>query len=253
MTGALKADLSGQTALVTGASSGLGRQFAVTLGAAGADVIVAARRAEKLAETVALVTAAGGTARAVEMDVSDGASIDAVFADIGAVDILVNNAGVALTKKVLDWTEEDWDYVMNTNLRGAWMVASAAAKALVGAGKGGSIINIASIAGERVGKGIMPYTVSKAGVVQLTKAMALELAVNNIRVNAIAPGYIITDINRDYLAGDFGEKMKRGIPQRRFGEPQDLDGPLLLLASDASRFMTGSVISVDGGQLVGSM
>ncbi len=249
----LKADLSGLTALVTGASSGLGRQFARALGAAGADVIVAARRADRLAETVELVASDGGTARAVEMDVSDGASVDAVFAEIGAVDILVNNAGVASTKKILEWTEQDWDFIMDTNLRGAWLVANACAKAMVAANKAGSIINIASIAGERVGRGIMPYTVSKAGVIQLTKALALELAVHNIRVNAIAPGYIITDINRDYLEGDFGEKMKRGIPQRRFGNPDDLDGPLLLLASDASEFMTGAVIAVDGGHLVGSM
>jgi len=253
MTGQLTADLTGRTALVTGASSGLGRRFSCALGAAGADVIVAARRADQLAKTVELVKAAGGTARAVELDVADGASVEAVFEEIGAVDILVNNAGVASTKKILEWTEKDWDFIMDVNLRGAWMVANAAAKAMVAADRGGSIINIASIAGERVGKGIMPYTVSKAGVIQLTKAMALELAIHNIRVNAIAPGYIITDINRDYLEGDFGEKMKRGIPQRRFGDPEDLDGPLLLLASDASGFMTGSVIAVDGGHLVGSM
>ncbi len=253
MTGQLKADLSGRTALVTGASSGLGRQFSRALGAAGADVIVAARRTDLLAETVDLVAADGGTARAVAMDVADGASIAAAFADIGAVDILVNNAGVAATRKILEWTERDWDFIMDVNLRGAWMVANAAAKAMVAAAKGGSIINIASIAGERVGKGIMPYSVSKAGVIQMTKALALELATHQIRVNAIAPGYIITDINREFLDGDFGEKMKRGIPQRRFGEPHDLDGALLLLASDASDFMTGSVIAVDGGHLVGGM
>jgi len=253
MTGQLKADLSGQTALVTGASSGLGRQFARALGAAGAHVIAAARRADRLAETVDLVTSDGGTARAIEMDVADGDSVDAAFADIGAVDIVVNNAGVASTKKILDWTEEDWDHIMDTNLRGAWMVANAAAKAMVAAGKGGSIINIASISGERVSKGILPYTVSKAGVIQLTKALALELAVHNIRVNAIAPGYILTDINRGQLEGDVGEQFKRGIPQRRFGEPDGLDGPLLLLASDASSYMTGSVIAVDGGHLLGSM
>ncbi len=249
----LTADLSGKTALVTGASSGLGRQFSQVLAAAGADIIAAARRADRLAETVDLITKAGGKARAVEMDVSDGASVEAVFGDIGAVDILVNNAGVASTKRVLEWTEEDWDFIMQTNLRGAWMVATVAARAMVAAGRPGNIINIASIAGLRVGKGVLPYTVSKAGVVQMTKAMALELAVNNIRVNAIAPGYIITDINRGHLSGDIGEKMKRGIPQRRFGEPGDLDGPLLLLASDASNFMTGSIIAVDGGHLLGTL
>ena len=252
-SGELKVDLSGQKALVTGASSGLGRQFARVLGAAGADVIVAARRVDRLAETVELVRSDGGRARAVAMDVTDGAGVDAVFSEIGAVDILVNNAGVASTGKILDWTEQDWDFIMNTNLRGAWIVATAAARAMAAAEKGGSIINIASIAGERVSKGIMPYTVSKAGVIQMTKAMALELAVHGIRVNALAPGYIITDINRNQLVGDVGEKLKRGIPQRRFGDPQDLDGPLLLLASGASRFMTGSVIAVDGGHLLGNM
>jgi len=244
-------DLTGKVALVTGASSGLGRRFAYTLAEAGADVIVAARRAERLHELAGEIAGLGRRGEAVSLDVSDPASIDATIAtawdSMGRVDILVNNAGVALTKPFLEQTVEDWDLVLDTNLKGAFLVAQATARRMVDAGEGGNIVNIASIIAQRVEKQLVGYAASKAGLVQVTKTMALELARHGIRVNALAPGYVVTEINRDFLEGEAGEKMKRGVPMRRFGQVEDLDGPLLLLASDASRYMTGSVVTVDGG------
>ena len=250
--------LDGKRALVTGASSGLGRRFALTLSAAGAEVIVVARRADKLGGLVSEITAAGGKAHAVSLDVTDAKSIVACFDEIeraagGAPDVVVNNAGVTVTKPLLKQTEEDWDSVVGTNLKGGWMVAQEAARRMVAADKGGSIVNIASILGERVAGGVAPYAVSKAGLVQATKAMALELARYDIRVNAILPGYVITDLNRDFLESEAGEKLRARIPTRRFGQLEHLDGPLLLLASDAGRHMTGAVLAVDGGHLVSSL
>lgn len=251
-------DLSGRVALVTGASSGLGRRFALTLAAAGAQVIVVARRADKLAGLVDEIVAAGGKAHAASLDVTDAKSIVACFDEIertsgGAPDVVVNNAGVTVTKGVLEQTEEDWDAVVNTNLKGGWMVAQEAARRLVAAGRPGSIINIASILGERVAGGVAPYAVSKAGLVQATKVLALELARYDIRVNAIMPGYVVTDLNREFLASEAGEKLRARIPSRRFGQLEHLDGPLLLLASDAGRHMTGAMLAVDGGHLVSSL
>ncbi|MBL6932614.1 MAG: SDR family NAD(P)-dependent oxidoreductase, partial [Rhodospirillales bacterium] len=188
MTGKLSADLSGRTALVTGASSGLGRRFAQVLGLSGAKVVCAARSTDRLAATVAAITADGGEAKAVSLDVKDENSIANILKLNEKIDILVNNAGVASTKRVLEWDGPDWDHIMDTNLRGAWMVANAVARQMVEREAGGSIVNIASILGERVSGGVMPYAVSKAGLIQMTKAMALELAGKGVRVNALAPG-----------------------------------------------------------------
>lgn len=253
MTGKLSADLAGATALVTGASGGLGRHFAQVLAANGARVIAAARNQDKLVQTVAMIAADGGDALAVPMDVKDESSIAAAIKASGTIDILVNNAGIASTKRLLDWKPEDWDSVMDTNLRGAWMVANAVARQMVERDGSGSIINIASVLGQRVAGGVMPYAVSKAGLIQMTKAMALELASKGIRVNALAPGYITTDINKDFLQSEAGLRLMKRVPQGRFGEPEDLDGALLLLASDASKFINGAVITVDGGHLVSSL
>ncbi len=250
-------DLKGKVALVTGASSGLGRHFAIELAKAGAAVATCARRTGKLADTVAEIEAAGGRALGVGMDVTDPASVaralDAVAGELGTVTVLINNAGVAEGKAALDVTEEDWDRVLDTNLKGAWTVAQAAARRMAEAKTGGVIVNIASVLGLRVSKGVLPYAVSKAGLIQMTKALALELARHNIRVNAIAPGYVETDLNREFLKSEEAQKMIRNIPQRRPGTVDDLTGPLLLLASDASSYMTGAVLAVDGGHLVSSL
>ncbi|WP_439486556.1 SDR family NAD(P)-dependent oxidoreductase [Blastomonas fulva] len=249
----LTADLTGQRILVTGASSeGFGAHFARVLARCGAHVVVAARRLEALEALVAEITAAGGTASAVRMDVADLESVREGITAAGAITTCINNAGVAVTKRALDQTEADYDFVMDTNLKGAWNVATEAAKVMRDSG-GGNIINTASITGFQTAAGTGPYAMSKAGVLHMTRQLAMELARFNIRVNAIAPGYFLTDINRDQLAGDAGEPLRKRIAMRRYGELPDLDGPLLLLVSDASRFMTGSILTVDGGHLVGSL
>jgi NAD(P)-dependent dehydrogenase (short-subunit alcohol dehydrogenase family) len=193
---------------------------------------------------------------AVLLDVSDAHSVKACFDTIGqqhgAPDVIVNNAGVSITKPLLDHSEDDWNAVIDTNLGGSWRVSQEGARRMVAAGKGGSIINIASILSERVAKGVAPYVISKAGLIQVTKSMALELARHKIRVNAIQPGYFVTDLNREYLESDAGEDLRKRIPSRSFGAPEDLDGVLLLLASNASAHMTGATIAVDGGHLVTS-
>jgi NAD(P)-dependent dehydrogenase (short-subunit alcohol dehydrogenase family) len=249
--------LDGRTALVAGASSGLGAHFAQTLAAAGATVALVARRVDRLQSLVATLRDAGHTALALPMDVTQSASVRAAFDTLAAqgrtVDLVVNNAGVAVSRPLLDQTEADFDGVLETNLKGAWLVAQEAARRLVAAGRPGAIVNIASITGERVAGGVAPYAASKAALLQLTRAMALELAASNIRVNALAPGYVATELNRDFLASPAGQRLMARIPQKRFGEPSDLDGALLLLASDAGRFMTGSVVAVDGGHLVSSL
>ena len=249
--------LSGRVALVTGASSGLGRHFARTLAHAGATVVVAARRADKLAEVVADIRASGSEAIALTLDVTDSASVRAAFDTLAAqglvADLLVNNAGVAVSRPLLEQTEADWDGVVDTNLKGAWLVSQEAARRLVAAGLPGCIVNIASITGERVAGGVAPYAASKAGLIHLTRAMALELARSNIRVNALAPGYVVTELNQDFLSSAAGERLRARIPQQRFGRAEDLDGPLLLLASAAGAFITGSVLAVDGGHLVSSL
>ncbi len=249
--------LDGRTALVTGASSGLGRHFARTLAEAGAAVAVAARRSDKLASLVDEIAAEGGSAHAVAMDVTDLGSVragfDAIAAWRGVPGVIVNNAGVAVARPLHEQTEADWDGVLDTNLQGAWLVAQEGSRRLVASGQGGAVVNVASITGERVAGGVAPYCASKAALLQLTKALALELAASQIRVNALAPGYVATELNRDFLASSAGQRLMSRIPQKRFGEPADLDGALLLLASEAGRFMTGSVIAVDGGHLVSSL
>jgi NAD(P)-dependent dehydrogenase (short-subunit alcohol dehydrogenase family) len=249
--------LDGKVALVTGASSGLGRHFALTLARAGASVAVAARRAEKLAEVVAEIEAEGGAALAVSMDVTDrtsvSAALDQVAGQLGAVDVLVNNAGVSGTKRALDYSDADWSDIVGTNLTGAWIVAQETARSMVAANCRGSIINITSVLATRVAGGVSPYCASKAGLKHLTKALALELSRSGIRVNSLAPGYVATDLNREYLASESGEKLKARIPLRSFGSCEDLSGPLLLLASDAGIYMTGSEILVDGGHSCSSL
>ncbi|QYU69865.1 SDR family oxidoreductase [Leptolyngbya sp. 15MV] len=240
--------LEGRVALVTGASGGLGAHFARVLHEAGASVACGARRP---------MAVSGDRMMAVALDVTETASIaaalDAVEARFGACDLLVNNAGIAVTKPVLDQSPQDWDGVMGVDLRGAFLMAQAAARRLVAAGRPGAIVNIASIGGARVIPGVAAYTAAKAGLLHLTRQMAVELARHRIRVNAIAPGYIATEINRDLFASDAGLAMIKRIPQRRLGTPEDLTGPLLLLASEAGAHMTGSVITVDGGHSVNAL
>lgn len=247
-------DLKGKSALVTGASSGLGLHFARLLAAHGAAVTLAARRVEVLESECSAIEAAGGTARAVALDVTDTESVvAAMIAEAETFDIVVNNAGISLPVPLIDMREADWDSQIDTNLKGVFLVAQAAARHMREAGKGGSIVNIASILGLRVAGAVSAYSASKAAVIQLTKSMALEWARHSIRVNALCPGYIETDLNRDFFASEAGEALIRRIPQRRLGQLDDLDGPLLLLCSDAGRYMTGSVVAVDGGHLVSSL
>ena len=250
-------DVRNRVALVTGASSGLGENFARRLAAEGCTVAVAARRTDRLERLVNEICAAGGKAAAFALDVSDPASVEACFAAmvkaVGAPDIVVNNAGIARSKASLELTEADWRDVMNTNLDGAWRVAQASAKAMVAAKKGGSIVNIASVLGLRVSIHLLAYAAAKAALVQMTKALALEWARHGIRVNAIAPGYVETEINTGLFATEAGQAMVKRVPQRRIGTPRDLDGALLLLASDAGAYMTGSVVVVDGGHVVSSL
>lgn len=257
MTAAMdRFSLRGRLALVTGASSGLGTHFAQVLAAAGARVAVAARRVDKLQGVVEAIAAEGGEARAFALDVTDNASVRACLDVVGAwgvPDVVVNNAGVTVTRPALEQTEEDFDHVLGTNLKGNWLVATEAARRMVAAGRGGAIVNVASILGERVAGGVAPYAISKAGVVQATKALALELARHGIRVNALLPGYVVTDLNRGFLTSPAGEKLRARIPSRRFGEVTDLDGPLLLLASDAGAAMSGTTLAVDGAHLVSSL
>ena len=251
-------DLSGKTALVTGSSGGLGANFARILSKAGARVVLAARRLEKLEALASEIEAAGGEALAVQMDVTKPESVDAAFAKIqeelgGPADIIVNNSGISRDNWFTKMTEEDWRAVMNTNLDGVWRVAKAGTNALMTAEKPGSIINIASITAKRPQHTIAAYAASKAAVDHLTRVMALEAARYGIRVNALAPGYFKTDINDEFLDSDPGEKMRKRVPMRRFGQHEELAGALLLLASDAGSYMTGATIPVDGGHLVSTL
>lgn len=253
----LNANLNGAAALVTGGSSGLGRHFAQTLARAGARVALAARRRELLEAVAADIRAAGGEAVTITADITSADAVAGMFAEaaaaLGPVSIVVNNAGIARPAPALELDEASWDAVVDTNLRGAWLVAQQAARHMVAAGVHGSIINIASILALRVAGHSAPYVAAKAGLLHLTQALALEWARYGIRVNAIAPGYFETDINREFWHTPAGQAMIKRIPQRRLGRLADLDGPLLLLASDASAYMTGSCITVDGGHLQSSL
>lgn len=251
-------ELTGKTALVTGASSGLGANFARILARSGARVILAARRLDKLEVLAGEIEEAGGAALPVRMDVTDPASVETAFAEIqskwGApADIIINNSGIARDEWFTKMSEEDWRAVMDTNLDGVWRVAKAGANALMEAGKPGSIINIASITGLRPQPAIAAYAASKAAVDHLTRVMALELARYGIRVNAIAPGYFKTDINDEFLESELGEKMRKRVPMRRYGDYDELAGPLLLLASQAGSYMTGATMVVDGGHVVSAL
>jgi 3-oxoacyl-[acyl-carrier protein] reductase len=247
-------DVGKETILITGASQGLGRQFARVLAGNGAAVVLAARQVAKLKSLEDEIRAKGGRAAAVQMDVTDTASItkavDAAEAALGPVTVLVNNAGIAVERLAVEQTEADWDAVIGANLKGAYFTATEVARRMIARKQEGNIVNIASVLGFGVMKFVSPYTISKAGIVQATKAMALELAGNNIRVNALAPGYIDTEMNHEFWATPGGERLIKRIPQRRVGAESDLDGAILLLASQASRYMTGSVITVDGGFLL---
>jgi 2-deoxy-D-gluconate 3-dehydrogenase len=249
--------LDGHTALVTGANGGLGSHFAQTLARAGARVAVAARRLDSLRDVTERIRAAGGQAAAVALDVTKRESVVAAFeaaaAEVGPVTVVVNNAGIAVTKPLLELTEQDWLDVIEVNLNGAWRVAQEAARHMVKNNRGGSIVNIASILGLRVSAQVPAYAASKAALIQLTKAMALELARHRIRVNALAPGYVETSINRDFFATEPGQALIKRIPQRRIGSPEELDAALLLLASDAGSYATGTVLVIDGGQLVNTL
>jgi 3-oxoacyl-[acyl-carrier protein] reductase len=247
-------DLTGQVALVTGASSGLGVRFAECLAENGAAVVLVARRADRLASVKARIEKTGGRAIAIEADVLDRAAMtrafDAAEKAFGTVTILVNNAGVAHSGRAVDFPEAEWRRVLSTNLDAVFFWAQEAARRMLAAEKSGAIVNISSVLGYGVNKGVIAYATAKAGVIQVTKALALELAFKGIRVNAIAPGWIVTDLNREFLASERGLAIKRDIPIGRFGEERDLDGVLLLLVSDAGRFITGATIVADGGQMV---
>jgi NAD(P)-dependent dehydrogenase (short-subunit alcohol dehydrogenase family) len=250
-------DLADQVALVTGASSGIGRHLAELLATAGAKVALAARRADRLAEAAREIEAAGGQCLPIACDVTRSDSVAAAVAlaenTLGALTILVNNAGVVVAKPVLQHTEEEWDYVVDTNLKGAWLMAREFAQHLVDRQRPGRIVNIASVLGVRTIARVPSYTAAKAGLIHLTGVLAMELARYGILVNAIAPGYVETDFNRDFLRSDAGKKLEARIPLRRVGRPDDLDGAMLLLASPAGAYITGAVIAVDGGHGVAAI
>ena len=249
-------DLTGKIALVTGASSGLGHHFAKTLAKAGAKVIVAARRRDKLDMLVQEITAAGGEVIAVTMDVTDMDSIKAAYdtaeKQLGLVDIILSNAGVADTKAFLDIDEDSWDFTMDTNLKGVMRVAQEGCKRLVSAGKPGVVINISSLLGLAFQTLQTSYATSKAAVIHMTRCMASEMMRYDIRINSIAPGYFKTEMNSDFFETERGKAYIKTIPSRRLGKLEELDGPLLLLASEASSFINGTTLVVDGGHMVKS-
>jgi NAD(P)-dependent dehydrogenase (short-subunit alcohol dehydrogenase family) len=248
-------DLKGRVALVTGASSGLGVQFAQALAENGAAVALVARRAERLETLRKQIEGKGGRALAVNADVTDRASMrkafDAAEKAFGTVTILVNNAGAAMKpSRAIEVSEEEWRRILSTNLDAVFYNAQEAARRMLAAGKQGAIVNIASVLGLNVAKGVVAYAAAKAGVIQITKALALELAFKGVRVNAIAPGWFVTEINDAYLNSEAGAAIKRDIPMGRFGDKGDLDGALLLLVSDAGRYIAGATLVVDGGQVI---
>lgn len=244
--------LQGKTALVTGASSGLGQRFALVLARAGARVALAARRSEKLAKLAEEISAFDGRAIPIRLDVTDPASVrtavEEAETELGPIDILINNSGVSVQKRLSDITPADYDQVMNTNAKGAFFVAQEVAKRMIARGTKGRIVNIASVAGLRPLSQLSVYSMSKAAVVQMTRAMALEWGRHGININAICPGYIETEMNRDYWPTDAGKKMISMLPRRRVGQPEHLDGMLMLLVGPDSDFINGAIIPVDDGQ-----
>lgn len=250
-------DLTGQVALVTGASSGIGRHVTLLLAAAGAKVALAARRTDRLAEAALEIEADGGICLPIALDVTRADSVSAAVASaeetLGPLSLLVNNAGVVVSKPALEHTEEDWDYVIDTNLKGAWLMAREFASHLVDRGRPGRIVNIASVLGSRTTAWVPSYCAAKAGLIHLTHALAMELARHRILVNALAPGYVDTDFAREFLASEAGQKLTARIPLRRVGQLRDLDGAMLLLASPAGAYITGAVIAVDGGHAVAAI
>jgi NAD(P)-dependent dehydrogenase (short-subunit alcohol dehydrogenase family) len=249
--------LEGKVALVTGASSGFGLHFAPLLARAGAHVVLAARRTDLIQAEADRINDSGGKALAVTMDVTSSKSIAAALDQIedafGVVTVVINNAGITIPKLLLDLSDEDWTNVIDTNLNGVAYVTRETARRMIAAGSGGSIVNIASILAERVQKALTNYAASKAAVVQFTKVAALELAQHNIRVNALCPGYFQTSLNRDWFKTNEGQALIKRIPQRRTGNLDELNGPLLLLASDAGSLMTGAAITVDGGHVLSDL
>src|ERR1700676_4439065 len=250
-------DITAEVALVTGASSGIGRHFAEILAAAGAKVGLAARRADRLAELAREIEAKGGQCLPIDCDVTKSDSIAAAIAmaeaQLGPLSILVNNAGVVVSKPLFEHTEADWDHVVDTNLKGAWMVARDFAHHLVGLQRPGRIINIASVLGTRTIGRVPAYCAAKAGLIHLTHVLAMELARYGILVNALAPGYVETDFNREFFQTQAGKNLIDRIPLKRIAQAPDLDGALLFLASPASAYVTGAVISVDGGHGVAAI
>lgn len=246
--------LAGKVALVTGASSGLGEHFARTLAKAGAKVAIVARRVDRLERLADEIRAGGGTAHALAMDVTDRANVEQVFGAaekaLGTIDVCVNNAGVTDPAWFVKMREKQWRNVMSVNLDGVFHVAQEAARRMTASGMGGSIVNIASIVGMGAIRTLSSYAASKAAVIALTRNMALELARDNIRVNALAPGYFSTELNEPFWSTEPGKRMIAHVPFRRLGNLPELDGPLLLLASGAGSFMTGTVLTVDGGHLL---
>jgi NAD(P)-dependent dehydrogenase (short-subunit alcohol dehydrogenase family) len=244
-------DVSGQVALVTGASSGIGRHFAGLLAAAGCKVGLAARRVDRLTELAREIEAGGGQSLPIACDVTQSESVTAAVStaenELGPLSILVNNAGVVVSKPLFEHTEADWDYVVDTNLKGAWLAAREFAHHLVGLKRPGRIINISSVLGSRTIGRVPAYCAAKAGLTHLTQVLAMELARYGILVNALAPGYVETDFNRAFFQTEVGKALIARIPLKRLGQTEDLDGALLFLASRASDYVTGAVISVDGG------
>jgi len=251
VTGLPSFSVEGQVALVTGASSGIGLHLAEVLALAGAKVALAARRIDRLDAACAAIRERGGTCLATALDVTDQKSIAAALATtearLGPLSILVNNAGVVVSKPFFEHTEEDWDHVVDTNLKGAWLMAREFAAHLVAKKRPGRIVNIASVLSFRTIARVPSYLAAKAGLLHLNGAMAMELARYNILVNAIAPGYVVTDFNRDFLMSEAGLKLAARVPMKRVGQVEDLGGALLFLCSPASAYVTGACISVDGG------
>jgi NAD(P)-dependent dehydrogenase (short-subunit alcohol dehydrogenase family) len=250
-------DVSGKVALVTGASSGFGAHFSKLLASYGARVVVAARRVDRLEMLVSEIEKDGGEALAVPLDVTRADSVTAAFdaaeQSYGVVDILSNNAGVAKSEKAIAFDEESWDFVMDTNLKGAWLVAKEAGSRMIAAGKGGSIVNTASILGLRVSMAISCYSASKAAVISLTQSLALEWSRKGIRVNALCPGYFVTELNADFFKTEPGQQYLRSTPGGRSGNMEEISAPFMLLASNAGSFVNGVALPVDGGHLISAL